>query len=104
MSTPNGMDRESLRNSRQLPYQPESSTPTETHHAGQEPDGGAHGAHGGHGLMMIVCCIPMLAIAGLLFLTGVAGSGIIVTALLCTAMMAAMMFAMPGGHGGHGHK
>ena len=22
--------------------------------------------------------------------------------LLCTAMMAAMMFAMPGGHGGHG--
>ena len=104
MSTPNGMDRESLRNSRQLPYQPESSTPTETHHAGQEPDGGAHGAHGGHGLMMIVCCIPMLAIAGLLFLTGVAGSGIIVTALLCTAMMAAMMFAMPGGHGGRGHK
>lgn len=102
MSTPNGMDRESLRNSRQLPYQPESSTPTETHHAGQEPDGSAHGAHGGHGLMMIVCCIPMLAIAGLLFLTGVAGSGIIVTALLCTAMMAAMMFAMPGGHGGHG--
>jgi hypothetical protein len=101
MSTPNGMDRESLRNSRQLPYQPESSTPTETHHAGQEPDGGAHGAHGGHGLMMIVCCIPMLVIAGLLVLTGVAGSGIIVTALLCTAMMAAMMFAMPGGHGGH---
>ncbi len=101
MSTPNGMDRESLRNSRQLPYQPESSTPTETHHAGQEPDGGAHGAHGGHGLMMIVCCIPMLVIAGLLVLTGVAGSGIIVTALLCTAMMAAMMFAMPGGHAGH---
>jgi hypothetical protein len=104
MSTPNGMDRESLRDSQQWPYQPGSSTPTETHHAGQEPDGGAHGAHGGHGLMMIVCCIPMLAIAGLLFLTGVAGSGIIVTALLCTAMMAAMMFAMPGGHGGHGHK
>ena len=104
MSTPNGMDRESLRDSQQWPYQPEPSTPTEPHHAGQEPDGGAHGAHGGHGghgLMMIVCCIPMLAIAGLLFLTGVAGSGIIVTALLCTAMMAAMMFAMPGGHGGH---
>ena len=104
MSTPNGMDRESLRDSQQWPYQPEPSTPTEPHHAGQEPDGGAHGAHGGHGLMMIVCCVPMLAIAGLLFLTGVAGSGIIVTALLCTAMMAAMMFAMPGGHGGHGHK
>ena len=103
MSTPNGMDREPLRDSQQWPY-PESATTTEPHHAGQEPDGGAHGAHGGHGLMMIVCCIPMLAIAGLLFLTGVAGSGIIVSALLCTAMMAAMMFAMPGGHGGHGQK
>lgn len=102
MSTPNGMDREPLRDSRQWPY-PESAATTEPHHAGQA-DGGAHGAHGGHGLMMIVCCIPMLATAGLLFLTGVAGSGIIVSALLCTAMMAAMMFAMPGGHGGHGHK
>ncbi|MDP3968060.1 MAG: hypothetical protein Q8Q02_07240 [Nocardioides sp.] len=74
----------------------------ETHHAGHEPDS-EHGGHGGHGLMMIVCCIPMLAIAGLLVLTGVAGSSIIVATLLCTAMMAAMMFAMPGGHGG-GHK
>ena len=103
MSTPNRMDREPLRDSQQSPY-PESAATTEPHHAGQEPDRGAHGAHGGHGLMMIVCCIPMLAIAGLLFLTGAAGSGIIVAALLCTAMMAAMMFAMPGGHGGHGHK
>ena len=42
---------------------------------------------------------PRLAIAGLLVLTGAAGSGIIVTALVCTAMMAAMMFAMPGEHG-----
>ena len=105
MSTPNGMDRESLRDSQPWTYLQESSAPTEAQHAEQEPGGGAHGAHGGHGLMMIICCIPMLAIAGLLVLTGVAGSGIIVTALLCTAMMAAMMFAMPGGgHGGHGHK
>ncbi len=103
MSTPNGMDREPLRSPQQWTH-PGSPATTEPHRAGQEPDGGAHGAHGGHGLMMIVCCIPMLAIAGLLFLTGVAGSGIIVSALLCTAMMAAMMFAMPGGHAGHGHK
>ncbi len=104
MSTTNGMDPGPRRDSQGWTY-PESPATTETtHHAGQEPDRGAHGAHGGHGLMMIVCCIPMLAIAGLLFLTGVAGSGIIVSALLCTAMMAAMMFAMPGGHGGHGHK
>jgi hypothetical protein len=104
MSTPNGMDREHLRDSQPWTYPQESWAPTEAQPE-QEPGGGAHGAHGGHGLMMIICCIPMLAIAGLLVLTGVAGSGIIVTALLCTAMMAAMMFAMPGsGHGGHGHK
>lgn len=66
--------------------------------AGQDPHAG-HGAHGGHGLMMLICCVPMLVIAVALVATGVAGSSIIVTALLCTAMMAAMMFAMPGGHG-----
>lgn len=56
-------------------------------------------AHGGHGLMMLVCCIPMLAIAVLLVATGVAGSGILLVALGCTAMMAMMMWSMPGGHG-----
>ncbi|CCH75130.1 conserved hypothetical protein [Nostocoides australiense Ben110] len=55
--------------------------------------------HGGHRLIMMICCVPMVAIAVLLLVTGVAGSGIIVSALLCVAMMAAMMFAMPGGHG-----
>jgi hypothetical protein len=54
---------------------------------------------GGHGWMMMICCIPMIAIAVLLFLTGVAGSGALLGALLCTVMMALMMFAMPGGHG-----
>jgi hypothetical protein len=58
-----------------------------------------HEGHGGHRLMMIACCVPMLTIAGLLFATGVAGSGVIFGALVCTAMMAAMMFTMPGGHG-----
>jgi hypothetical protein len=57
-----------------------------------------HGAHGGHGLMMLVCCIPMFVLALALVATGAAGSGAIVGALLCTAMMAAMMLAMPGGH------
>ena len=49
--------------------------------------------------MMIACCIPMLAIAIALVAAGVAGPGFIIAAVLCTAMMAAMM----GGHGGHGH-
>ena len=58
--------------------------------------------HTGHGWMMMICCVPMLLIAGVLVATGVAGSGLVLSALLCTAMMAAMMFMMPGGHGGHG--
>ena len=65
------------------------------------PDSKEHrrGGHGVHRLMMIACCIPMLLIAGLLFATGVAGSGVIFGALLCTVMMTVMMFSMPGAHG-----
>ena len=51
----------------------------------------------GHQLLMMVCCIPMLVIVGVLILAGVLGSGAIVYALVCTGMMAAMMFMMPGG-------
>ena len=66
---------------------------------GQAPAKAPGRRHGGHGLMMLVCCIPMLVIAGVLVVTGVAGSGAIVAALVCTAMMAGMMLAMPGGRG-----
>ena len=59
---------------------------------------GGHGGHGGHGLMMMICCIPMILIAVLLVATGVAGSGALLWALGCVAMMAVMMFAMGGGH------
>ena len=101
MNTPNGMEREPRHGPQPWTYPTEGHSTTDTPPAAHDPDGG-HGGHSGHGLMMIICCIPMLVIAGLLVLTGVAGSGIILTALLCTAMMAAMMFAMPGGgHGGH---
>ncbi len=48
--------------------------------------------------MMIACCIPMLVIVGILVATGVAGTGAILFAVICLAMMAAMMFAMPGRH------
>ena len=37
-----------------------------------------------------------LLIVGALVVTGVAGTGAIVYALICTAMMAAMMLVMPG--------
>ncbi len=66
----------------------------------EQADG--HGGHGGHGLMMLICCIPMLLIAVGLIVTGVAGAGVLVPAILCTLMMALMMRAMPGGgHGNH---
>ena len=57
----------------------------------------AQQGHGrGHALMMLACCVPMLLIAFALVASGTAGGGAIIFALLCTAMMAAMMFAMPG--------
>lgn len=47
--------------------------------------------------MMIICCVPMLLIAVVLVVSGVANAGAIVFALVCTAMMAVMMAGM--GHG-----
>lgn len=55
------------------------------------------GGSGGHGRwMMVACCVPMLAIAVLVVLSG-AGFGFLVVAVMCTAMMALMMGAMSGG-------
>lgn len=68
------------------------------HDAPAPADKTGHGARGGHGLMMLVCCIPMIVIAILLVTTGAAGSGALLWALGCVAMMAMMMFMMPGGH------
>jgi hypothetical protein len=65
--------------------------------SGQAGGHGGHG-HGGHGWMMIACCIPMLAIAGVLVATGVASPVFLVVAVGCTLMMALMMRGM--GHGG----
>lgn len=98
MSTPHGMDHGAHSDGHAGHHPRESSPSSENHHGGHESDSVGHGTHRGHGLMMIICCVPMLLIAGLLFLTGVAGTNLVVAALLCTAMMAAMTFAMPGGH------
>ena len=101
MSILRGMDHHARREVHEPAAPGQSWVPTEAHDSVHEPaiTGRGHRRHGGHGWMMIVCCIPMLVIAGLLVITGVAGSGIITVAVLCTAMMAAMMFMMPGGHG-----
>ena len=104
MTTPHGMDRHPHHISQPWPYattDPTTSNPTA---AGSDPDTEqpgvteGHAGHGGHGLMMLVC-IPMILLAVALVASGAAGSGVIVGALLCTAMMAVMMLAMPGGHG-----
>ena len=62
------------------------------------PADDTRGAHQTHGWMMLICCIPMLVLAGLLVATGVASTGFLFAALACTAMMVLMMRAM--GHGG----
>ena len=83
----------------QRPSYPALQQPQVPEHDDHEGHTGhdGHGGHGGHRLMMIACCIPMLVIVGILVATGVAGSGAILYAVVCTAMMALMMFAMPGG-------
>ena len=74
----------------------------ETHETPMQEDKRAEGGHGRW--MMIACCVPMLAIAGVLVVTGVVGAGFLLVAVMCTVMMAMMMGAMggDGGHGGHG--
>lgn len=49
--------------------------------------------------MMMICCIPMLVIAVVLVVTGVASVGFLFIAVLCTAMMAMMMRGMNHGEG-----
>ncbi len=56
---------------------------------------------GRHGWMMIVCCIPMLAIGVVLVATGVLRPRFLIFAVGCTAMMALMMRGM--NHGGMNH-
>ena len=73
---------------------PSQSSSPEHGHTPASP----HTGHGAHRWMMMICCIPMVAIVIVLLATGAAGSGALLWALGCVAMMAAMMFMMPGGH------
>ena len=51
-----------------------------------------------HGWLMWLMCLPMLALVGVLLLTGAVGAGGVLYALACVGMMAAMMLWM--NHGG----
>ncbi len=71
-----------------------SHDPGDRMHDQQQPQPGKPKGRKGHGWMMIVCCIPMLAIAIALVATGVANGGFLVAAVVCTVMMALMMRGM----------
>ena len=62
------------------------------------PEDHNSGGASGHGWMMVVCCIPMLAIAVVLVATHVVSIAFLFYAVLCTAMMGGMMWAI--NHGG----
>ena len=65
--------------------------------ASRHEEGSKKGRKKGRGrLLMIACCVPMLAIALIIALSG-AGFGFLVVAVMCTAMMAMMMAGMSGG-------
>lgn len=61
-----------------------------------DPHAGHGGSGPGHRWLMILCCIPMIAIAVALVVTGVVGIGFVLVALACVAMMALMMSGMGG--------
>jgi len=50
--------------------------------------------HGGHSWMMMACCVPMIVIALALVLTGVVSPSLLIYAVVCLVMMAAMMKMM----------
>lgn len=64
--------------------------------ADKAPDHAGHGAHRRHRWMMFVCCIPMLAIVGLLYLTGTLSLGFVIAAVFCVLLMPLL-------HGGMSH-
>lgn len=61
------------------------------HQASPEAEHAGHPSGGGHSWVMIVCCIPMLAIALVLVATGVVSVAFLIFAVACTLMMALMM-------------
>lgn len=68
----------------------------------QEDRAPRHDRHVGsrHGWMMWLMCVPMVVFAVVLMTTTTAGAAALVPAILCVAMMAAMM-SMHGRSGGH---
>ncbi|MFC8209060.1 MULTISPECIES: hypothetical protein [Streptomyces] len=64
------------------------------HHSTPSP--GRKPKSGGHGWLMVVCCLPMVAIAITLVTTGVISPSFLIVATACVLMMAVMMRGMGG--------
>lgn len=83
------------------PHDAHRHTHDPAQHGPTNSPGRGHRGHKGHGLMMIACCVPMLAIAIALVATGVIGASWLVFAVICTLMMALMMRGMGNGSDDH---
>lgn len=70
---------------------------------GETRDAGARRTRLRHRLLMFACCVPMLAIVGILVATGALGFGAAIVALLCVALMP-LLHGGSHGHGGGGHQ
>jgi ABC-type proline/glycine betaine transport system permease subunit len=70
---------------------------------GDTRDAGQRRSRLRHWLVMFACCVPMLAIVGVLVATGALGFGAAIVALLCVALMP-LLHGGSHGHGGGGHR
>lgn len=57
--------------------------------------------HASHRLMVLLCCVPILAVAALLMLAGATNTGVLGAVLLYLSMMLAMMAVVPVGRRHH---
>lgn len=77
---------------------PEQPGPQHPGEPSEQPN--PHGSHQEHNWMMLLMCIPLVAIGIWLLATG-AGAGALISGVICMAMMAVMHLGM--GRSGHRH-
>ena len=78
------------------------TAPVTTARAAESPATGGHGL--GHTRMMMLMCLPMLALTAILIVTGVWGWGSVLLPVMCLGMMAVGMVVMARmGRSGTGH-
>ena len=76
---------------------PDRSFPDQASHAGHQADHSEHGSRGGHGWMMLLMCVPLVAIGLWQFFSG-GGLAPLLGGLVCFGMMALMHLGMGSSH------